>query len=86
MTTNTTTIPSNYDKNQVKIISHRNNNNNNNINNKTNHINTGNYQFYNPENTNVLATNTHNPNNIINGYLYNPNYVLGEAAAPAGEV
>ena len=79
----TTTIPSNYDQNQVNIISHSNSNNNNNFNNKTNH----NYQIHNPENANVLATNIHNPNNIINGYLYNPNYVLGEGAvAAAGEV
>lgn len=78
----TTTIPSNYDQNQVNIISHSNSNNNN-INNKTNH----NCQIHNPENTNVLTTNNHNPNNVINGYLYKPNYVLGEGAvAAAGEV
>ena len=93
--TTTTTIPSNYDQNQVNIISHSNNNNNtsNNItgnDNKTNHVN--NYQSHNSENTNILLTNNQNPNNIVNGYLYNPNYVFGggvgtaTATAPGGEV
>ena len=81
--TTTTTIPSNYDQNQVNIVSHSNNNN------KANHIN--NYQPNNPEliNTNVLLTNNHNPNSIVNGYIYNPGYVFGggtPAAPAAGEV
>lgn len=68
-------MPSNYDQNQVNIFSHSNNN----------------HRSHNPENTKVLVTHNQNPNSVVNGYLYNPNYVFGggtsaTAAVPAREV